>query len=71
MMLTSGMMITEANALTVYTAGPGPLAKSLAAGYEKQTGVKVNIFQATTGKVMARLAAAVSERQRREGACGI
>ncbi|WP_426766728.1 ABC transporter substrate-binding protein [Erwinia aphidicola] len=57
MMLTSGMMITDANALTVYTAGPGSLAKSLAAGYEKQTGVKVNIFQATTGKVMARLEA--------------
>lgn len=57
MLLSSGMMITDAQALTVYTAGPGSLAKSLAAGYEKQTGVKVNIFQATTGKVMARLEA--------------
>lgn len=45
----------SAQALTVYTAGPGSLAKKLAAGYEKQTGVKVDVFQATTGKVMARL----------------
>ncbi|MBD8215463.1 ABC transporter substrate-binding protein [Erwinia persicina] len=57
MLLSSGMMIADAQALTVYTAGPGSLAKSLATGYEKQTGVKVNIFQATTGKVMARLEA--------------
>lgn len=57
MLFTSGMMITDAQALTVYTAGPGSLAKGLAAGYEKQTGIKVNIFQATTGKVMARLEA--------------
>ncbi|QBR49517.1 ABC transporter substrate-binding protein [Erwinia sp. QL-Z3] len=57
MIFTSAMMINDASALTVYTAGPGSLAKKLAAGYEKQTGVKVNIFQATTGKVMARLEA--------------
>ncbi|WP_168174278.1 MULTISPECIES: ABC transporter substrate-binding protein [unclassified Erwinia] len=57
MILTSAMMMNEARALTVYTAGPGSLAKNLAAGYEKKTGVKVNIFQATTGKVMARLEA--------------
>lgn len=57
MIFTSAMMINDASALTVYTAGPGSLAKKLAAGYEKETGVKVNIFQATTGKVMARLEA--------------
>lgn len=57
MIFTSALMINDASALTVYTAGPGSLAKKLAAGYEKQTGVKVNIFQATTGKVMARLEA--------------
>ncbi|CAB5626258.1 ABC transporter substrate-binding protein [Klebsiella variicola] len=43
--------------MTVYTAGPGSLAKSLASGFEQQTGVKVTVFQATTGKVMARLEA--------------
>ncbi|HHG8771508.1 TPA: ABC transporter substrate-binding protein [Raoultella planticola] len=55
--MLSATMISSAHALTVYTAGPGTLAKSLASGYEKKTGVKVNIFQATTGKVMARLEA--------------
>lgn len=57
MIFTTAMTLNEASALTVYTAGPGSLAKKLATGYEKQTGVKVNLFQATTGKVMARLEA--------------
>ncbi len=57
MILTSAMMMNDARALTVYTAGPGSLSKSLAVGFEKQTGIHVNIFQATTGKVMARLEA--------------
>ncbi|MGY5367900.1 ABC transporter substrate-binding protein [Enterobacter oligotrophicus] len=56
-MALSSVMITSAHALTVYTAGPGSLAKNLATGFEKKTGVKVDIFQATTGKVMARLEA--------------
>ncbi|MDY0271458.1 MAG: ABC transporter substrate-binding protein [Advenella sp.] len=43
--------------LTVYTAGPGTLIKNLASGFESETGIKVNVFQATTGKVMARLEA--------------
>src|SRR5471030_2881429 len=55
MTLSLAMAAGSANALTLYTAGPGSLAKKLAAGYEKHTGVKVDIFQATTGKVMARL----------------
>lgn len=56
-MVLSSVMMSSAHALTVYTAGPGSLAKGLASGFEKKTGVKVNIFQATTGKVMARLEA--------------
>ncbi|HIE8866030.1 Putative 2-aminoethylphosphonate-binding periplasmic protein [Klebsiella variicola subsp. tropica] len=56
-MALSAMMLSSAHALTVYTAGPGSLAKSLAGGFEQQTGVKVTVFQATTGKVMARLEA--------------
>lgn len=56
-MALSAIMLSSAHALTVYTAGPGSLAKSLASGFEQQTGVKVTVFQATTGKVMARLEA--------------
>ena len=56
-MALSALMLSSAHALTVYTAGPGSLAKSLASGFEQQTGVKVTVFQATTGKVMARLEA--------------
>ena len=56
-MALSAMMLSSAHALTIYTAGPGSLAKSLASGFEQQTGVKVTVFQATTGKVMARLEA--------------
>jgi iron(III) transport system substrate-binding protein len=46
-----------AQQLTVYTANPASLANNLAKGFEKKTGTKVNIFQATTGQIMARLAA--------------
>jgi len=56
-MALSSVMMSSAHALTLYTAGPGSLAKNLASGFEKKTGVKVDIFQATTGKVMARLEA--------------
>lgn len=36
-MMLSATTISSAQALTVYTAGPGSLAKSLASGYEKKT----------------------------------
>ncbi|MDW5741921.1 ABC transporter substrate-binding protein [Klebsiella pneumoniae] len=62
-MALSAMMLSSAHALTVYTAGPGSLAKSLASGFEQQTGVKVTVFQATTGKVMARLEAEQAKPQ--------
>ncbi|VFS72112.1 Uncharacterised protein [Raoultella terrigena] len=35
-MMLSATMISSAHALTVYTAGPGTLAKGLASGYEKK-----------------------------------
>ncbi|WP_050479236.1 ABC transporter substrate-binding protein [Herbaspirillum rhizosphaerae] len=57
MSLSFGFAAEHANALTVYTAGPGSLGKKLAQGFEKKTGIKVDLFQATTGKVMARLEA--------------
>ena len=60
MSLILGLGIPQANALTVYTAGPGNLSKKLALGFERKTGIKVDLFQATTGKVMARLDAEAS-----------
>jgi iron(III) transport system substrate-binding protein len=58
--MSIGFSSLSANALTVYTAGPGNLSKKLAIGFERKTGVKVDLFQATTGKVMARLEAEAS-----------
>lgn len=43
--------------ITVYTAGPANLIEKLAADFTAQSGVKVNVFQATTGQVMARIEA--------------
>src|SRR5262245_57332028 len=43
--------------ITVYTAGPANLINALAKGFTAKSGVKVNAFQATTGKVMARIEA--------------
>ena len=57
MTFTLGLAAGPAKALTVYTAGPGGLIRQLAAGFQEKTGIKVDVFQATTGKVMARLEA--------------
>lgn len=45
----------QASSLTVYTAGPGNLIDRLAQDFTAQTGTRVNVFQGTTGQVMARL----------------
>ncbi|WP_445000427.1 ABC transporter substrate-binding protein [Halomonas mongoliensis] len=47
--------LAAAGALTVYSAGPGALIENLAADFTDQTGIEVNVFQSTTGQVMARL----------------
>ena len=49
-------LATAASAdITVYSAGPGSLIDKLAEGFTAESGVKVNVFQATTGKIMARI----------------
>ena len=54
--LGASLLATSAMAdITVYSAGPGGLIDKLAKGYADKTGVKVNVFQATTGKIMARI----------------
>ncbi|NGZ74582.1 ABC transporter substrate-binding protein [Saccharibacillus alkalitolerans] len=45
------------NKLVVYTAGPEGLANKLIEGYEAQSGVEVDVFQGTTGKILARMEA--------------
>jgi iron(III) transport system substrate-binding protein len=49
--------LPAAHALTIYSAGPGKLIDTLAADFKARTGVAVDVFQADTGKVMARLQA--------------
>src|SRR5262245_66104705 len=41
--------------ITVYSAGPANRINALAKGFTAKSGVRVNVFQATTGKVMARI----------------
>ncbi|WP_442600632.1 ABC transporter substrate-binding protein [Paenibacillus sp. KN14-4R] len=43
--------------LVVYSAGPKELAEAIQKGYEAKTGVKVEMFQGTTGKILARMEA--------------
>ncbi|MEN9229541.1 MAG: extracellular solute-binding protein [Thermostichus sp. DG02_5_bins_236] len=46
-----------AQSLTFYTAGPGGLAEALANGFTEKTGIAVEVYQATSGDVLARLEA--------------
>lgn len=43
--------------LTFYSAGPGGLAEELVAAFEEETGIEVDLYQATTGDVLGRLEA--------------
>ncbi len=45
------------NILTVYSAGPDGLAEDIQAAFEEETGIKVEMFQSTTGKILSRLEA--------------
>jgi iron(III) transport system substrate-binding protein len=48
--------ITAARAdITVYSASPAGLIDQLSKGFTAKTGVKVNVYQATTGQIMARI----------------
>ncbi|WP_018751768.1 ABC transporter substrate-binding protein [Paenibacillus sanguinis] len=43
--------------LVLYSAGPKKLADNLISSFEDKTGIKVEMFQGTTGKILARLEA--------------
>jgi iron(III) transport system substrate-binding protein len=46
-----------AQSVTLYTAGPEGLARSIAKSFTEKTGIKVDVYQATSGDVLARLEA--------------
>lgn len=54
---SSGANQPKHNTLVVYTAGPEGMAKKLIEGFETKSGVKVEMFQGTTGKILARMEA--------------
>ncbi len=43
--------------VVIYSAGPGGLAENIVEGFKAETGLEVEQFQATTGKILARLEA--------------
>ncbi|KAF1302749.1 ABC transporter substrate-binding protein [Enterococcus saccharolyticus] len=47
----------EGKEITVYSAGPDGLSEKLKVAFEEKTGIKVNLFQGTTGKILAKLEA--------------
>jgi len=47
----------EEKILTVYSAGPDGLAANIQQAFEEKTGIKVEMFQGTTGKILSRLEA--------------
>ncbi|WP_025114235.1 ABC transporter substrate-binding protein [Lysinibacillus fusiformis] len=47
----------EEQVLTVYSAGPDGLAANIQQAFEEKTGIKVEMFQGTTGKILSRLEA--------------
>lgn len=47
----------EVQTLTVYSAGPDGLAANIQQAFEEKTGIKVEMFQGTTGKILSRLEA--------------
>ncbi|WP_033543153.1 ABC transporter substrate-binding protein [Planococcus sp. CAU13] len=48
---------SETQTLTVYSAGPEGLAEKIQTSFEEETGIKVEMFQGTTGKILSRLEA--------------
>lgn len=47
----------EDASLVIYSAGPGGLSEALAVKFEQETGIHVELFQSTTGKILSKLEA--------------
>ncbi|WCN11472.1 extracellular solute-binding protein [Marinomonas mediterranea] len=52
--LSGAVLNAQAETITVYSAGPKGLSKSLVKNFEKDSGIKVDLYQATGGKIMSR-----------------
>lgn len=56
-MATASLNSADAQSVTLYTAGPAGLAKGIAQSFTDKSGIKVEVYQATSGDVLARLEA--------------
>ena len=56
-MATASLNTADAQSVTLYTAGPAGLAKGIAQSFTDKSGIKVEVYQATSGDVLARLEA--------------
>src|SRR5262249_45840710 len=57
MLASAGFHPVRAQSVTLYTAGPESLAKDIAKAFGDKAGIKVEVYQATSGDVLARLEA--------------
>jgi len=60
LVITGCGMSTETkspNTLVVYSAGPKELAERIQKGFETKSGIKIELFQGTTGKILSRMEA--------------
>ena len=55
--IIAGVCPAGAQSVTLYTAGPAGLAKGMAKSFTEKSGIKVEVYQATSGDVLARLEA--------------
>jgi iron(III) transport system substrate-binding protein len=61
LMVVGGIRPAEAESVTLYTAGPAGLATGTAKAFTAKSGIKVDVYQATSGDVLARLEAEKSK----------
>ena len=53
----NGQETNNSGKVVVYTAGPDGLAQNIAKEFKEETGIEMEIFQGTTGKILAKLEA--------------
>lgn len=61
LLVACGVHTVGAQTVTLYTAGPAGLANGMAKAFTDKTGIKVDVYQATSGDVLARLEAEKSK----------